>query len=46
MDRACSRNGERNAYRMLMGNPEGTRPLERPKHMWVDNKIDFREIDR
>jgi hypothetical protein len=36
---------KRNAYRILVGNPEGTRPLERPRHRWMDNiKIDFREI--
>jgi hypothetical protein len=27
----------RNAYRSLVGKPEGNRPLERPRHMWVDN---------
>jgi hypothetical protein len=27
-----------------MGNPEGKRPLGRPKRIWVDNfKIDLRE---
>jgi hypothetical protein len=35
----------RNAYRILMGNPEGKRPLGRPRHRWVDNiKMDLREI--
>jgi hypothetical protein len=30
MGRACSRNGEKmNAYRILVGNPEGKRPLGR-----------------
>jgi hypothetical protein len=34
-----------NAYRLLVENPEGKRPLGRPKHRWVDNiKIDLREI--
>jgi hypothetical protein len=34
----------RNAYKILMGKPEGKRPLERPRRRWVDNvKID-REI--
>jgi hypothetical protein len=39
-------NGEkRNAYRILVGEPEGKRPLERPRLMWVDNiKMDLREI--
>jgi hypothetical protein len=34
----AARMGEkRNAYRLLVGNPEGKRPLERPKRRWVDN---------
>jgi hypothetical protein len=28
---------KRNAYRILVGNPEGKRPLGRPGHKWVDN---------
>jgi hypothetical protein len=36
---------KRNAYRILVGNPEGKRPLGRPRCRWVDNiKIDLREI--
>jgi hypothetical protein len=36
---------KRNAYRILVGKPEGKRPLERPRRGWVDNiKIDLREI--
>jgi hypothetical protein len=27
----------RNAYRLLVGKPEGTRPLGRPRRRWVDN---------
>jgi hypothetical protein len=27
----------RNAYRILVGKPEGKRPLTRPRHKWVDN---------
>jgi hypothetical protein len=37
----------RNAYRILVGNPEIKRPLGRPRHRWVDNtsiKMDLREI--
>jgi hypothetical protein len=34
-----------NAYRIFMGNPEGMRPLGRPRRRWVDNiKMDLREI--
>jgi hypothetical protein len=34
----CSTNGEkRNAYRLLVGKPEGTRLLGRPRRRWVDN---------
>jgi hypothetical protein len=33
----------RNAYRILVGKPEGKRPLGRPRRMWVDNiKIDLK----
>ena len=28
---------ERVAYRVLMGKPEGKRPLGRPRRRWVDN---------
>jgi hypothetical protein len=35
----------RNAYRILVGKPEGKEPLGRPRRRWVDNiKMDFREI--
>jgi hypothetical protein len=27
----------RNAYRLLVGKPEGKRPLGRPRHKWVDS---------
>jgi hypothetical protein len=31
--------------RILVGNPEGKRPLGRPRRRWVDNiKMDLREI--
>jgi hypothetical protein len=34
-----------NAYRLLVGKPEGKRPLGRPRRRWVDNiKMDVREI--
>jgi hypothetical protein len=33
------------AYRILVGKPEGKRPLRRPTRRWVDNiKIDPRDI--
>jgi hypothetical protein len=46
MDRACSTNGDkRDAFRILVGNPEGKRPLGRPRRRWVNNnKIDLREM--
>jgi hypothetical protein len=46
MGRGCSTNGEkRNAYRILVGKPEGKRQLERPRRRWVDNiKMDLRDI--
>jgi hypothetical protein len=34
-----------NAYRILVGKPEGKGPLRRPTRRWVDNiKINLREI--
>jgi hypothetical protein len=43
MGRECRTKG--NAYRILVGKPEGERQLERPRRRWVDNnKIDLREI--
>jgi hypothetical protein len=36
---------KKNAYMISMGNPEGKRPLGRPRRRWVDNiKVDLREI--
>ncbi|KAJ4442029.1 hypothetical protein ANN_11893 [Periplaneta americana] len=35
----------RNAYRVLVGRPEGKRPLGRPRCRWEDNiKMDLREV--
>jgi hypothetical protein len=28
---------KRNSYRLLVGKPEGKRPLGRPRRMWMDN---------
>jgi hypothetical protein len=38
-----ARMGEkRKVYRLLVGKPEGKRPLERPRCRWMDNiKMDF-----
>jgi hypothetical protein len=36
---------EKNAYRILVGKPEGKKPLGRPGRRWVDNsRMDLREI--
>jgi hypothetical protein len=41
-----ARMGEkRNVYRLLVGKPEGRKPLRRPRRRWVDNvKTDLIEI--
>jgi hypothetical protein len=46
MGRACSTNGEtRNAYKILVGKPEGKRPLGSTRRRRVDNiKMDLTEI--
>jgi hypothetical protein len=45
MGRACSTNGEKNAYRILVGKPGGKRPLGRPRRRWEDIiRMDLREI--
>jgi hypothetical protein len=36
---------KRGAYRILVGRPEGRRPLGRPRRRWEDNiKMDLREV--
>jgi hypothetical protein len=36
---------KRNAYRLLVGKPEGKRPPERPRRRWVDNiRMDLGEM--
>jgi hypothetical protein len=47
MGGACSANWEkRNAYRLLVGKPEGRRPLGRPRRRWLDNiKTDLVEVE-
>jgi len=43
-----ARMGERRVvYRILVGNPEGKKPLGRPRSRWEDNiKIDVQEVGR
>jgi len=36
---------ERAVYRVLVGKPEGRRPLGRPRRRWVDNiRLDLQEV--
>jgi hypothetical protein len=36
---------KRNVYRLLVGKPEGKRPLGRPRRRWIGNiKLDLLEI--
>jgi hypothetical protein len=32
---------KRNVYRLLVGKPEGERPLGRPRRMWIDNLLEI-----
>jgi hypothetical protein len=35
----------RSVYKVLLGKPEGKRPLGRPRHRWEDNiKLDLQEL--
>ena len=37
---------EREVYSVLVGKPEGRRPLARPRRRWVDNiKLDLQEVE-
>jgi hypothetical protein len=41
----AQRGEKRNAYRILVGKPEGKRPLGGPRRKWADNiKMNLREI--
>jgi hypothetical protein len=41
-----ARMGDMIAYRILVGKPEGSRPLGRPRRTWKSNiKMDRREIE-
>jgi len=44
--RGVARMGEdRGVYRVLLGKPEGRRPLGRPRRRWVDNiRMDLQEV--
>jgi hypothetical protein len=44
--RQIARMGEgRGVHRVLVGKPEGKRPLRRPRHRWEDNiKMDLQEV--
>jgi hypothetical protein len=35
---------KRNAYRLLVGKPEGKSPLGRPRRRWVDIRMDLGEV--
>jgi hypothetical protein len=36
---------KRTVYRLLVGKPEGKRPLGRPRRSWIDNiKMDLLEV--
>ena len=37
---------ERELYRILVGKPEGKRPMGRPRRRWVDNiRMDLQEVE-
>jgi hypothetical protein len=41
----CTKGEKGNVYRLLVGKPEGKRPLGRPRRRWIDNiKMDLLEI--
>jgi hypothetical protein len=46
MDRVCSTNGRvEECSRILVGKPEGKKPIGRPSRRWVDNiEMDLREV--
>jgi hypothetical protein len=48
MGGACSPDGEeRSVYRILVGKPEGKRPMGRPRRRWEDNtRMDLQEVGR
>jgi hypothetical protein len=36
--------GERSVFKVLMGKPQGKRPLGRLRHRWEDIKMDLQEV--
>jgi hypothetical protein len=46
MGRTCDEyGGGKRVHRVLVGKPEGKRPLGRPRHRWEDNiKMDVQEV--
>jgi hypothetical protein len=46
MSKVCSADGEKRCmHRVLVGKPEGKRPLGRPRQRWEDNiRIDLQEV--
>ena len=41
----CQCRGGEGAYKVLVGKPEGKRPLGRPRRRWVDNiRMDLQEV--
>ena len=40
--RMCEETG---VYRVLVGKPEGRRPLGRPRRRWVDIRMDLQGLD-
>lgn len=44
--RACSKHGQdEKAFEILVGNPQGNRPLRRPRRRWENNtKLDLMKI--
>jgi len=42
---AITSNNVEGAYRVLVGKPEGKKPLGRPRRRWVDNiRMDLQEV--
>ena len=47
MGGACGTHGRRGVYKVLVGKPEGQRPLGRQRRRWEDNiKMDLEELGR